>query len=248
MIPRALAIAAALVCSGVLVAPVTAGGSEPPIVLDGSGPTPIPLKNQAMISKTEWGLRYRAGQQDSHLVVTRVGNLVRYRDTGTREWRKDGKAMPRSCDRETVATGIAATCRVPAAYSNGETMFLEIWPRLGDDFVDGSQLPANVRLWALGDKGHDTVFGGAGDDFVNGAQDNDEAHGGGGDDWLRTGIGDDTVWGDDGDDLLRTVEDNDEIHGGAGADEIGCGPGDDDEAWYDDDDVNVRDCETANRE
>ena len=249
MIRRALAIAAALLCSGTLVVPALAGSSEPPTELLGNGPTPIPLKNQAMISKSEWGLRYRAGQQDSRLVITvdRENNRVTYRDRGTRAWRKNGKAMPRWCDRQNVRRGISATCRIPAEWRNGETMFLEIWPRLGDDYIDGRTLPSSVRLWALGDRGHDTVWGGAGDDFVNGAQDNDEAHGGGGNDWLRTGIGNDKVWGDDGDDLLRTVDGSDEIHGGAGVDEIGCGPGQD-TAYSDGVDAYVRDCETTKPE
>lgn len=241
-----LSLAAALACSAALALPATAG-SLPPTELLGNGPTPIPLKNQAMISETEWGLRYRAGQQDSNLTITREGNDVRYVDTGTRAWRLKGTAMPESCEREPVEQGVAATCRVPEGYRDGQTMFLEVWPRLGDDVVDGSQLPENVRLWALGDEGDDTVFGGAGDDFVNGAQDDDQAHGGPGNDWLRTGIGNDEVWGDDGDDLLRTVDGSDTIHGGRGADELGCGPGLD-TAWFDAADKVRRDCETRSAE
>ena len=246
MLRRALTLSAALICSAALIVPVTAQ-ADPPTELVGNGPTPIPLKDQAMISKSDWGLRYRAGQQNSHLVVTVNDGRVRYEDTGTQRWRTKGKAMPRSCNRLKVDQGIAASCRIPAPYRDGKTMFLEIWPRLGNDYINGSHLPSSVRLWALGDRGHDTVFGGAGDDFVNGAQDNDTAHGGAGDDWLRTGVGDDKLFGDDGADLLRSVDGRDEITGGRGADEIGCGPGKD-RAWYDDADEKVRDCEATSKE
>ena len=68
-------LAAAMV--GVPALPATAGLSGPhglpPIVLNGSGPTPVPLKNMAMIIDTEWGPRYVAGQQRSKLTVTVSG-------------------------------------------------------------------------------------------------------------------------------------------------------------------------------
>ena len=106
-----------------------------------------------MISKSDWGLRFRPAKQNSHLVAVSIVwvTSVATEDTGTREWRTKGKAMPRSCTRLKVDEGIAASCRIPARYRDGQTMFLEIWPRLGDDFVDGSSLPASVRLWTLAD-------------------------------------------------------------------------------------------------
>ena len=217
----------------------------PPTELIGDG-NAEPMKDAATISTTKWGYRYRAGQQNSHLVITQVGDQVRYVDTGTKELRE----IPGSCRREQASRGIAVSCTVPAKYSPSNPIFLEVWPRLGDDFVDGSDLSATFRLWALVDAGRDTVFGGAGDDFVNGAQDGDRVRGGPGKDWLRTGIGNDVLWGgtgndrlvaldgaDDlhggeGDDQVSGANGNDELWGGAGADRVSCGSGSD-TAWLD---------------
>lgn len=210
-------------CAATVSLTTVAYAYDPPTSLTGGGPPPIPLKNASMIVKTEGGYRYIAGQQNGHLTITQVDGNVRYVDTGTQELRD----IPNSCTRQSVPTGIAAICDVPAEFEDGSEMYLEVWPRLGNDFVDGSTLPASSRLWTLGDKGDDTVFGGAGDDFVNGAQDNDTAYGGGGEDWIRTGIGNDELWGEGGDDRLVGVHDNDEIHGGEGDDRVGGGPGSD---------------------
>jgi hypothetical protein len=197
--------------------------ADPPTELMGDGGEPIPLKNAAMITKTGVGYRYQAGQQDSHLVVTQVGRRVRFVDTGTAELRR----IPGSCRRERVRVGIAASCRVAARFTEADPMFLEIWPRLGNDVIDGSALPASYRLWALVDAGNDTVYGGAGDDFVNGAQNNDKAWGGAGDDWIRTGIGRDRIWGGAGDDKLAGVDGADQVHGGDGDDRVYGGSGND---------------------
>ncbi|HZJ05934.1 MAG TPA: calcium-binding protein [Nocardioidaceae bacterium] len=193
----------------------------PPTELTGDGGPVTPLKNAAMITKTDVGYRYIAGQQNSRLTITTVDGKLRYVDKGTRELRK----IPKSCSRQAVSKGISALCNIPAKFGGGNKMFLEVWPRLGDDFVDGSTLTATFRLWVLGDRGDDTVLGGDGDDFVNGAQDNDKAWGGAGDDWIRTGKGNDKLWGGAGDDKLVGVHGNDVIYGGDGDDRVGGGPG-----------------------
>ena len=170
----------------------------PPTELLGTGGPVIPLKNAAMIDRTPDGYRYVAGQQNSHLKITKVDGKLLYRDTGTRELR----GIPGSCSRRSVATGIAALCTIPAKFDAGNKMFLEVWPRLGNDVVDGSTLPASLRLWVLADAGSDTVLGGAGDDFVNGAQDADRVWGRGGNDWIRGGKGNDRLYGGTGDDRI----------------------------------------------
>ncbi|MGH3361912.1 MAG: calcium-binding protein, partial [Nocardioides sp.] len=237
-----------------LTAVSPAAAYQPPTALLGDGGTPIPLKNAAMIVMTEGGFRYIAGQQNSHLTATMADGKLRLEDTGTEELRD----IPRRCQRQTVRDGIAALCTIPARFV--DTMYLEVWPRLGNDFVDGSTLPSMVRFWVLADAGFDTVYGGAGDDFVNGAQDDDKVWGGAGDDWIRTGIGNDELWGDSGDDKLVGTDGHDVLHGGdgddrvyggahrdqlhadAGVDVVSCGGGRDG-AWYDRLD-RVRDCET----
>ena len=185
------------------------------------GPVP-PMKNAAIIEMTEGGFRYIAGQQNSHLTMSMAEGKLRFVDTGTRELRD----IPQNCSRKSVGNGIAALCSIPTKFEDGR-MYLEVWPRLGNDFIDGSALPAQFRLWALADAGDDTVLGGNGDDFMNGAQDDDKVWGGAGNDWLRTGLGNDELRGGAGDDKLVGVYDDDVIRGGDGNDRVGGGPGND---------------------
>jgi serralysin len=205
----------------------------------GTQADPIPLKNAAMISKTDGGYLYRAGQQDSHLVISRVDGGLRFADRGTAELR----SIPGSCHRKKVRTGIAAVCSVPSRFGARNPMTLQIWPRLGDDYVDSRTLSRAFRLSVLADAGHDVVKLGAGNDFVNGAQDGDRIRGGAGRDWIRTGIGNDRIFGGagrdklvgtDGRDRIRGGDGNDRtyggnggdvIYGGAGRDLVSCGGG-----------------------
>ena len=180
--------------------------SLPPTELMGDGPAPIPLKNMAMVTYTDWGPRYIAGQQDSDLTVTYVDGQIVFADLGTQSWKK----LPDRCTDLAPAVGVAATCKIPANLSSG--FFVQVWPRLGNDVVDGSTLPSQVRLWVLADAGRDRVTAGAGDDFVNGAQDADKVRGGAGNDWLRTGKGDDEVWGDAGKDKIVCQDGSDTAH------------------------------------
>lgn len=212
-----LLAAATLAALPTLAAPAFA--DDPPTeLLGGDGPV-RPLPDAALIEMTEWGYRYVAGQQDTNLTITFDDDTLRYADTGTAELR----SLPKACTRVEVATGIAASCPVPPKFADG--MYLQVWPRLGDDVVDGSTLPAQFRMWVLGDAGNDVMWGGAGDDFFNGAQDADTAHGGDGDDWLRTGLANDRLWGGAGNDKLVSVDGNDRIHGDEGQDRVGGGAG-----------------------
>jgi hypothetical protein len=176
----------------------------------------IPLKGKAMITKTKSGYLFRAGQQDSHLVIKHVSGGIRFADSGTGHW----KSLPSACHRQTASKGIAAVCHVPATVSSSHPMTLQIWVRLGDDYVNGSSLPHAFRLSVLADAGNDTVYGGAGNDFVNGAQNNDRVYGGPGNDWIRTGIGNDKLWGGSGNDKLVGQDGRDRLYGGDGADRL----------------------------
>ncbi len=190
----------------------------------------IPLKNQAMITRERCGYRFRAGQQDSHLVVTVVDDGLRFHDTGTRGW----KSIPKACRRAAAARGVAAVCPVPRDTSRRHPMLLEIWPRLGDDYVNTSDLPRRFQVAALVDAGRDVVRLGAGHDFVNGAFDTDRVSGGGGSDWIRTGEGSEVLQGGpgndrvvagDGRDVVMGGRGSDSVEGGAGADELSAGDG-----------------------
>lgn len=216
-----LAVVLTFATAATAVASPSQAEYEPPLVLWSGDSGEGFLVNAAVLRRTEGGYRYVAGKQNTHLTITRLedGRLL-FVDTGTRELRE----LPRTCDRRAVSTGVAAVCRIPAAFQEGE-IYLEVWPRLGNDFVDGSTLSAKFRLWVLTDWGSDTVHSGAGRDFVNGAKGLDRVWAGAGDDWIRTGPGNDRIWGEDGDDELVGVEDDDYIHGGDGNDRVMGGPG-----------------------
>ncbi len=227
--------------------------------LMGGGRKLISLPDQAMITRTEHGYLFRAGQQDTHLVVTVTEDGLRFEDTGTGRFKK----LARACRREVVEVGVAAVCRVPRGISTAAPLLLEIWPRLGDDYVDASSLPATFAMTMLADAGHDTALFGAGPDFFNGFTGRDQVWGGGGNDWIRTGADADLVWGGAGDDQLVGSDGDDTLSGEGGDDLVGGGAGDDrldggtgadtvrceggaDTAWIDGLDRH-RGCETVHR-
>lgn len=183
----------------------------------------VPLKNAARILRSEHGYVYEAGKQDSHLVMRRVKGGVRFADTGTARFTQ----LPRACRERNVRVGVAAVCRIPAGVSVSRPLLVEVWPRLGDDFVDSTRLPATVAMSVLGDAGNDVVRFGAGPDFFNGAFGHDRASGGAGNDWIRTGLDNDTIHGGPGDDYLIGVDGADTIYGGDGDDRVGGGDGND---------------------
>jgi len=183
----------------------------------------VPLKNQAMLSKSRHGYLFRAGQQDSHITVTLVDGKLRFVDKGTKSWRK----LTDVCSKEKVKKGIAATCPVPGGISKRKPLLIEIWPRLGNDYVDTSSLPATYAVTVLGDKGREEVHFGAGPDFFNGYTGRDRVWGGAGNDWIRPGLGNDLVVGGPGDDDVVAVEGHDTVRGGAGNDRIWAGDGND---------------------
>lgn len=189
----------------------------------------VPLKDKAIINRTEYGYLLRGGQQNNDMTVSIVDGRLRVSDPATQSW----LWLPRPCQEVDVAQGVAASCRIPTRFTLSTPMLLEVWPRLGDDKLDTTALPALVDVSFLGDRGQDVARLGAGDDFVNGAQDNDRAYGGEGNDWLRTGLNDDYLDGGPGKDHLVGVDGSDTIVTGPGADDrAGCGPGFD-KATYD---------------
>jgi len=251
----ALALAAGAAVTS--VAATSLAHAEPPTYIN-HGVTTY-LVNAAMIEKNDYGYRFTAGKHDSDLTISMQDGKLRYVDTGTAELRK----IPKSCTRLSVPQGVGALCKIPAKWAGSKQMYLEVHPRLGNDDVDASTLPAKFRLWFLGDAGNDTMRGGAGDDFCNGAADTDRCWGGDGDDWLRSGIDNDFLYGEDGNDKLvgqndRDViyggdgndgvygaEGNDTLYGNAGSDKVVCAGGQD-EAFVDGNE-RANECETVNR-
>lgn len=179
------------------VGPAVAGHAHPDMML-GPGEAQVhDIGGKALIRASKFGYIYIAGKQSSHLRVTYIPkhNSLRYRDTRTPRL----VAMPDQCHREKVKTGISAVCPIPPRFKDTQ-MFVQVWPRLGNDYVDGRTLPWRFRLWVLADAGRDVVYCGAGNDFVNGARHNDHIYGGAGRDLLRSGPGNDQVVGGKGKD------------------------------------------------
>lgn len=122
----------------------------------------------------------------------------------------------------------------------------------GDDDVDATGL-ASIPIAVSGGDGVDGLWGGGGNDTVNGDAGDDTFYddnsgglgGGGGNDTVNGGEGDDAIGGDysqagtsvagvtEGDDTLNGGPGRDEIYGGGGNDMIDGGAGDDaNHQWY----------------
>jgi hypothetical protein len=177
---------------------VAGGGGLPPTMLGPGDAHVHGIKDEALIRMSTWGYVYIAGQQDSRLKITfdQGSNSIRYRDTGTK--RLDG--IPKRCHRETVGRGISVRCTIPPRFA--KRMFVQVWPRLGNDYVDAHTLGPRFRVWVLTDAGNDVVYCGSGADFVNGAKGADRIYGGPGNDWLRGGPGRDLIRGGAGKDRI----------------------------------------------
>lgn len=186
-----------------VLAPAPASADLPPKMLGPGDANVNNIGNKALIRWSKFGFVYIAGKHNTHLTVTydKAANTLLYRDTGTRELR----SKPKACDRRKAAKGIAVLCKIPASFDS-KKMFVQVWPRLGNDFVDGRTLPVRFRLWVLADAGRDVVHGGAGRDFVNGAKDDDRIWGGPGNDHVNSGKGNDVVYGGPGNDRVSCSE------------------------------------------
>jgi len=228
---RPIALLVGSVLTGALLAvPLTSSetsyGSAAAAPAHDGGPDRVAGKFErwAALSKLpNGGLYYDAGQQDTNLRISVVDGRLRYTDTRTDVLR----SKPKACDRKPARKGIVVVCRVPRDVSARHPMMVKVFTRLGNDRVDASGLSKAFELYGLADRGRDVFIGGAGDDFVNGAQNRDRISGGPGDDWLRSNLGDDTIWGGAGGDRLVGVEGRDVIYAGRGNDRVGGGPGND---------------------
>jgi len=219
----------------------------------------VPLKNEALLNPTQHGYLYRAGQQNSDLTMTYTDGRLLFVDTATESW----KWLPTACTEVDVPQGVGASCVIRTKFTDAAPMLVEVWPRLGNDVVDSTALPALFDVSFLGDKGDDVAYLGAGDDYINGAQDADEGYGGDGRDWIRTGLaddfidggadsdylvgvdGNDTIYAGSGDDRLYGIDGDDKLFAGEGNDHVSCGNGAD-EATLKSTDKAIA-CETTNR-
>ncbi len=118
----------------------SAAGGHPPTMLGPGDADVHGIKDEALIRMSRWGFVYIAGQQDSHLRITFNSdtNTIRYRDTGTRRLNR----IHHRCHRENVRRGISVRCTVPPRFR--DRMFVQVWPRLGNDYVDAHTLGQQV--------------------------------------------------------------------------------------------------------
>jgi hypothetical protein len=193
----------------------------------------------AAITRIKNGYYYDAGQQNTHLVVTRVKGGLRYTDRHTDVLR----AKPKSCDRKRADKGLVVVCHVPRDVSARNPMRVKVFTRLGNDYVDTSALSAAFELYGLCDQGDDTYIGGDGNDFVNGAPGRDHVWGGPGNDLVRGGENHDLVYGGSGNDTVVGLDGPDLLRGGSGKDRVGGGYGDD--RLYAGPDVDLMVCQTG---
>ena len=77
------------------------------------------------------------------------------------------------------------------------------------------------------DGGDDEIYGGFGNDTINGQGGNDILDGGPGDDTIHGGAGHDTIYGKSGDDTVTGGSGNDKIYGSFGDDDLRAGDGND---------------------
>jgi serralysin len=183
----------------------------------------VSIKDQAILVRTKLGYRIWTGQQDSHLVLKLVDGGLLFRDTGTKSFKK----LTPKCQRQRVKVGIAAVSRVPRDITKRRPLLVENWPRLGNDFMDASTLPATFAVTMLSDEGNDTGRFGAGPDFFNGHMGRDRVWGGAGNDWIRAGSGNDSFDGGPGNDDLVAMQGRDRVRGGVGDDRVGGSDGND---------------------
>jgi serralysin len=198
-----------------------------------------PLTGVAIINRTQHGYVFRAGSQNNRLTVTQVRGGLRFVDPGTPRWRR----LAPACRNVPARKGVAAVCKIPGGVTEEMPLMIEVWPRIGDDYLNTSALPATFVATMLGDLGDDVAIFGPGADFFNGHSGRDIVRGGGGDDWIRGGDdndplfggpgndwivgmnGDDVIRGGSGDDHLDGLEGNDLLFGGPGRDRVACGLG-----------------------
>jgi serralysin len=174
------------------------------------------LKDQALLTRTDLGYRYWSGGQNNHIVVTLVEGGLKFRDTATKSFKK----LSPHCTSQTVKVGISAVCHVPDGITTQLPLLVEIWPRLGDDYVDARTLPDTYAVTVLSDEGNDVAYLGAGPDFFNGHSTRDKVWGGAGNDWIRAGLGNDRIGGNVGTDHMWAELGNDWVLCGGGPDRV----------------------------
>ena len=112
---------------------------------------------------------------------------------------------------------------------------IEIHGGDGNDYIE-VDATLDLVTGISGDRGNDTILGGAGTDYISGDDGNDvingrfgpdSIHGGAGNDYIEGRGGNDTIYGGKGRDTLLGGNQNDVLFGGKAADSLVGGDGDD---------------------
>ena len=129
-------------------------------------------------------------------------------------------------------------------YTKEEAKYLIIDGGAGDDYI-GADNGVSQGLHIFGGAGNDLLDGGDGDDYIDGGAGDDGLYGYKGNDVIVGGSGNNTIEGNEGDDFIFGGDGSDTIAGGEGNDYIDGGAGDDelhgdefyDEACYGGNDI-----------
>ncbi len=98
---------------------------------------------------------------------------------------------------------------------------------IGSDFDDTLIGFDSMGVPGSGDWYTNIIYGGAGNDYIDGRGGDDELHGGDDNDTVLGGDGNDTLWGDAGNDSLDGGAGDDQLYGGDGNDTVLGGDGND---------------------
>lgn len=108
-----------------------------------------------------------------------------------------------------------------------EMQRIKVYLRDGDDILDARELTGDtaVILEVYGGPGNDLIYGGDGDDELDGDSGNDIIYGGRGSDEIDGGFGNDILNGGEDDDTITGGPDNDLVRGDRGSDDLSGGGG-----------------------
>ncbi len=109
---------------------------------------------------------------------------------------------------------------VVEAVDGAQTVQQTFTIRVSPSDLDAVGLPGDQVLTGANGNIDDQLYGGAGNDTLDGRNGDDELHGGSGDDLLIGGNHDDTLFGGSGDDVLQGGNHADFLYGGSGDDEL----------------------------
>lgn len=162
------------------------------------------------------GWEIDALQGDDVAYGTRFDDLIWGREGNDRLYGEDGNDVIWGGEGKDVVLGGAGNDTIQGD-AGTQTRWGYYPNQLGDaDLLFGGDGDDRID----GQGGDDKISGDAGDDSIMGGNGNDTILGGAGNDWILAGKGKDVVDGGDGDDRIEGFEGSDTLTGGRGADQF----------------------------